>query len=115
MAVEPETSRCLGAALDAGRPVDVPVSGRASDSLGAKRVGDWPFAAAEQWVAEAVTVTDDDIADAQRALWQELRLVVEPGGAAALAALRAKVYVPAAGEQVAVLVCGANTDPASVL
>jgi threonine dehydratase len=114
VAVEPETSRCLGAALDAGEPVDVPVSGLASDSLGAKRVGRWPFDAAEQWVAEAVTVTDDDIAESQRALWQELRLVVEPGGAAALAALRAKAYVPAPGERVGVLVCGANTDPASV-
>ena len=90
------------------------MSGLASDSLGAKRVGRWPFAAAQQWVAEAVTVTDEDIAEAQRALWQELRLVVEPGGAAALAAVRAKAYVPAAGERVGVLVCGANTDPASV-
>ena len=114
VAVEPETSRCLGAALEAGEPVDVPVSGLASDSLGARRVGAWPFAAAQQWVAEAVTVSDDDIAGAQRALWDELRLVVEPGGAAALAALRAKAYVPAPGEQVAVLVCGANTDPAGV-
>jgi threonine dehydratase len=115
VAVEPETSRCLGAALEAGHPVEVPVSGRASDSLGAKQVGAWPFAAAEAWVDRAVTVTDDDIAEAQRALWHELRLVVEPGGAAALAALRAKAYVPAPGERVAVLVCGANTDPNSVL
>jgi threonine dehydratase len=115
VAVEPETSRCLGAALEAGQPVDVPVSGLAADSLGARRVGVWPFAAAEQWVAEAVTVTDEDIAEAQRALWQELRLVVEPGGAAALAALRATSYVPAPGERVAVLVCGANTDLANVV
>lgn len=114
VAVEPETSRCLGAALDAGGPVEVPVAGLASDSLGAKRVGAWPFAAAQAWVDHAVTVTDTAIADAQRALWRELRLVVEPGGAAALAALLSGAYRPELDERVAVLVCGANTDPATV-
>jgi len=114
VAVEPESSRCLGAALDAGEPVAVTVSGLASDSLGARRVGDWPFAAARRWVDHAVTVTDAAIADAQRALWRELRLVVEPGGAAALAALLSGAYRPEPDEQVAVLVCGANTDPATV-
>ena len=112
--MEPETSRCLGAALDAGEPVDVTVAGLASDSLGVRRVGDWPFAAVHAWVSEAVTVSDDAIAAAQRALWQDVRLVVEPGGAAALAALLAGAYVPDPDERVAVLVCGANTDPRSV-
>ena len=63
----------------------------------------------------AVTVSDDDIRAAQRELWLSLRLVVEPGGAAALAALRAGAYVPAAGERVVVVVCGANCDPATVV
>ncbi len=49
-------------------------------------------------------------AAAQRALWDELRLVVEPGGAAALAALRAGAYVPEPGERVVVAVCGSNAD-----
>lgn len=114
VAVEPETSRSLGAALDAGEPVDVTVAGLAADSLGTRRVGDWPFAAAQAWVSEAVTVGDDAIAAAQRALWRDMRLVVEPGGAAALAALLAGAYVPDPDERVAVLVCGANTDPRSV-
>ncbi|HEY8057177.1 MAG TPA: serine/threonine dehydratase, partial [Acidimicrobiales bacterium] len=114
VAVEPETSRCLGAALDAGEPVDVTVAGLASDSLGVRRVGNWPFAAAQAWVSEAVAISDDAIACAQRALWSDLRLVVEPGGAAALAALLAGAYVPDQDERVAVLVCGANTDPRSV-
>lgn len=114
VAVEPETSRCLGAALDAGEPVDVTVAGLASDSLGVRRVGDWPFAAVHAWVSEAVSVSDDAIVAAQRALWQDVRLVVEPGGAAALAALLAGAYVPDPDERVAVLVCGANTDPRSV-
>ncbi len=114
VAVEPETSRCLGAALEAGRPVDVTVSGLASDSLGARRVGARPFAAARRWVGDCATVTDEAIADTQGRLWSELRLVVEPGGAAALAALVSGAYRPAPGETVAVLVCGANTDPAGL-
>lgn len=114
VAVEPESSRCLGAALDAGEPVDVTVSGLASDSLGTRRVGAWPFAATRRWVDHAVTVPDEAIADAQRRLWQELRLVVEPGGATALAALLSGAYGPQPDESVAVLVCGANTDPAMV-
>jgi threonine dehydratase len=71
-------------------------------------------AAAQAWVSEAVTVCDEAIVAAQKALWADLRLVVEPGGAAALAALLAGAYVPAPGERVAALVCGANTDPRSV-
>jgi threonine dehydratase len=94
--------------------VDVTVAGLASDSLGVRRVGNWPFAAAQAWVSEAVAISDDAIACAQRALWRETRLVVEPGGAAALAALLAGAYVPESDERVAVLVCGANTDPRSV-
>ncbi|MEL7207692.1 MAG: threonine/serine dehydratase [Actinomycetota bacterium] len=114
VAVEPATSRCLGAALDAGRPVAVDVSGLASDSLGARQVGDLAHAAAAAWVDRAVTVTDEAIAEAQHALWERLRLVVEPGGAAAVAALRSGSYVPSDGERVVAIVCGANTDPATV-
>lgn len=115
VAVEPERSRCLGEALDRGRPVDVEVSGLAADSLGARRVGALPYAAAAAWVDRAVTVTDEDIVAAQRVLWDRVRLVAEPGGAAALAALRAGAYRPEPDERVGVVVCGANTDPASVM
>lgn len=114
VAVEPETSRALGAALDAGRPVDVEVAGVAADSLGARRVGDLAFAAAQAAVDRAVTVSDEAIVAAQRALWSDARLVAEPGGAAALAALLSGAYVPEPDERVAVVVCGANTDPGSV-
>jgi threonine dehydratase len=58
---------------------------------------------------EVVLVRDDDIRAAQQALWSTLRIVAEPGGAAALAALLSGAYRPAPGERVAVLVCGANT------
>jgi threonine dehydratase len=114
VAVEPERSRCLGAALDAGEPTDVAVAGVASDSLGARRVGRLAFSAASAWVDRAVTVTDDDIVATQRLLWDQLRLIVEPGGAAAVAALRSGAYRPTAGERVGIIVCGANADPSAI-
>ena len=114
--VEPSSSRCLDASLESGEPVDVPVSGRAADSLGTRRVGDIAFAVASAGHVEQVVLLDDEaILDAQRAIWRTLRLFAEPGGAAALAAVRSGAYVPADGERVVVLVCGANGDVADVL
>lgn len=114
VSVEPETSQCLRAAKLAGEPVEVPVSGVAADSLGAKRIGAVPWSIVQHFVDEAVVVSDDDIRSAQRELWDAFRLIVEPGGAAALAALRAGAYVPASAERVVVVVCGSNCDPATV-
>lgn len=114
VAVEPRTARALDAALEAGAPVDVEVSGLAADSLGARRVGELMFPIARQAVAAVALVDDAAIKAAQRHLWRELRVVAEPGGATALAALLSGAYRPAAGERVGVLVCGANCDPASV-
>jgi threonine dehydratase len=102
--------------MTAGEPVDVPVSGRAADSLGARRVGDIAFAVAGAGHIEQVVIVDDEaIADAQRAIWRELRLFAEPGGAAALAAVRTGAFKPAPGERVVVLVCGSNGDPSDVI
>ena len=114
VAVEPETSSALSQALDAGHPVDVHVSGVAADSLGARRVGDIAFAVARRAVARHLTVADQDIVEAQHRLWRDVRLVAEPGGATALAAITSGAYRPTPGERVAVVVCGANTDPATV-
>lgn len=114
VAVEPETACGLHAALAAGAPVDVAVSGLAANALGARRVGTIAFDLARQHGAVSVTVTDDAIAEAQRLLWREARLLVEPAGAAALAALVSGAYVPEPGERVAVLICGANPAPEPV-
>jgi threonine dehydratase len=110
IAVEPQTCPTLHAALAAGRIVDVDVSGAAVDSLGARRVGDIVFPIARRHVAESVLVPDAAIAGAQAWLWQRLRVAVEPGGAAALAALLTGAWRPAPGERVGVLLCGANVD-----
>ncbi len=107
--VEPETAATLHAALAAGSPVDVPVSGLAADSLGASRIGGIPFDIAREHVAGSVLVPDDAIRKAQLILWDRLKITAEPGGAAALAALLAGTYTPARDERVGVLICGGNT------
>jgi threonine dehydratase len=109
VAVEPEGAPTLYLALKAGRPVDSPAEGIAADSLAPKQVGRLMFPIAQQHVERAVLVTDDAIRGAQKALWDNVRVVAEPGGAAAFAALLSGRYAPAPGERVAVLVCGANT------
>jgi threonine dehydratase len=114
VAVEPRTSRALHAALEAKKPVDVEVSGVAADSLGARRVGELMFPLAKQFVERVVLVDDADIVATQKALWRAIRIVAEPGGAAALAAVLSGAYTPQKGERVGVLVCGANCDPGSV-
>lgn len=110
VAVEPERAPTLHAALAAGEPVDVEVGGLAADSLGARRAGALGFAAARDAGVHSVLVGDAAIADARQRLWDEVRLVSESGGAAALAALTGGAYRPAAGERVAVVLCGGNTD-----
>jgi threonine dehydratase len=115
VSVEPEGIPAMQRAIAAGEPVEVPVGGFASDSLGAKRIGAVPWACAAPFVHEAVLVSDDAIRATQRLLWQACRIIAEPGGAAALAALVDGVYEPAPGERVGVIVCGANTDPATIV
>ena len=107
--VEPEAAPTLTRALEAGRPVDAPAGGIAADSLAPRRVGELMFPIAQAHVNAMALVTDDAIRAAQRALWSALRIVAEPGGAAALAALLSRRYEPPAGERVGVLVCGGNT------
>lgn len=111
VAVEPETSRALHAALHAGAPVDVDVAGIAANALGARRIGQLCFDLAQEHLHESVLVTDAAIADAQKLLWQSLRQHVEPAGATALAALLSGAYRPAPQERIAVLICGANPAP----
>lgn len=107
--VEPELAPGLNRALAAGQPVDAPVGGVAADSLGAKRVGKLMFPLAQKYIHSSVLVSDDAILDAKRLLWERMRIVAEPGGAAALAALTSGAYAPEPGERVGVLLCGANT------
>ena len=110
ISVEPEQAPTLHHALAAGHVVDVEVGGVAADSLGARRAGELMFPIAQKFVAQALLVSDDQILQAQDVLWQKLRLIVEPGGATAFAALLCGAYKPHAGERVGVVLCGANAD-----
>jgi threonine dehydratase len=106
--VEPVDAPTLTRALAAGEPVDAPAGGIAADSLAPRRVGHLMFPIAQAHVSEVVLVTDDAIRHAQDALWNQIRVVAEPGGAAAFAALLSGAYVPQRGERVGVIVCGGN-------
>jgi len=107
--VEPVASPTLTRALAAGRPVDAEAGGVASDSLAPRRVGERVFPIVKQHVHGVVLVTDDAIVAAQQALWRVVRIVAEPGGAAAFAALLSGAYRPQRGERVGVVISGGNT------
>ncbi|HJY92401.1 MAG TPA: threonine/serine dehydratase [Candidatus Acidoferrum sp.] len=107
--VEPEAAPTLVRAREAGRPVDAEAGGIAADSLAPKRVGELMFPIAQKYVQRVVLVSDDQIREAQELLWKSARIVAEPGGAAALAALTSGIYRPRNGERVGVLICGGNT------
>jgi threonine dehydratase len=113
--VETEGTPSMHAAIAAGRPIEVEVSGLAVSSLGSNRIGDIPWDAISQWVEGSILVSDDDVRAAQSWLWNETRLIAEPGAATTVAALLTGKYQPESGEKVVALVCGANTDPGSVI
>lgn len=115
VAVEPAAIPTLHAALAAGRPVPVQVSGVAADALGATQLGALAFEVVSRSGVESVLVSDDAIVAARRTLWSEHRIAAEHSGAAAYAALLSGAYTPAKGERVAVVVCGSNTDPATLM
>jgi threonine dehydratase len=107
--VEPETAPTLSRALEAGKPVDAPAGGIAVDSLAPRRVGDVVFPIVREHVDRVILVRDDEIRQAQELLWSTLRLVVEPGGAAAFSALVSGRYRPEPAESVGVVLSGGNT------
>ncbi len=107
--VEPERCPTLTRASAAGRPVDAEVGGVAADSLGPRRVGELNYSIIRDALDQTVLVTDDEIHAAQVALWNQLRIVADPGGATALAALLSEKYRPRGGERTGVVISGGNT------
>jgi threonine dehydratase len=107
--VEPELAPTLALALAAGEPVDAPAGGIAADSLAPRRIGTRVFPIAQRHV-QSVLVTDEAIAHAQRTLWSTLRIVAEPGGAAALAAVLSGRFEAAPGSRIAIVISGGNTS-----
>lgn len=107
--VEPEAAPTLTRALEAGKPTDTEAGGVAADSLAPKRVGELMFPFAQRYVERVILVSDQEIQASQQMLWDVMRVVTEPGGAAAFAALLSHRYRPKDGERVGVLLCGSNT------
>ena len=110
VAVEPTEAPTLHLALEAGRPVDSPAGGIAADSLAPRQVGQQMFPIAQRFVQSSLLVTDQEILDAQKRLWDATRIIAEPGGATAFAGLLSGRYKPERGERVGVIVCGGNTE-----
>lgn len=113
VAVEPESAPTLTRALEAGCPVDAPAGGIAADALAPRRVGELNFAIAKRFVDSVVLVSDASIVSAQLSLWDRMRIVAEPAGAASFAALLSRGYIPAPDERVAVVISGGNSDAVS--
>jgi threonine dehydratase len=86
------------------------VSGVAADSMGVRKIGSIAFDVAQREHAVVSLISDQEIIDAEAALWDVCRVAAEPGGAAALAAVRAGALRPESGEAVVVLVCGGNVE-----
>jgi len=107
--VEPRAAPTLSKALQAGHPVDAEAGGIAADSLAPRRVGELVYPIVARFVEKTVLVEDAAILQAQKTLWETLRIVVEPGGAAPYAALISRAFVPKKGERVGVVLSGANT------
>lgn len=114
IAVEPTEAPTLQRALSAGRPVDSPAGGIAADSLAPRQVGQQMFPIAQRYVRSSLLVTDDEILDAQKKLWEATRIIAEPGGATAFAGLLSGRYKPERGERVGVVVCGGNTEKVAI-
>ena len=114
-AVEPSGSPALQRAMSAGRPVDVEIDSIASDSLGARSIGDIPWSVLREHLPTSILVSDEAIIAAQKWLWTKLKLVVEPGGATAFAAVLDGTHTPSETGRTVVVVCGANTDPSLVV
>jgi threonine dehydratase len=114
ISVEPLEAPTLQRALNAGRPIDSPAGGIAADSLAPRRVGQHMFPIAQEYVNRTLLVSDEEILEAQKKLWETTRIIAEPGGAAALAGLLSGRYKPEPGERVGVIVCGGNTDKVSI-
>ena len=108
IAVEPEEAPTLAYAMKAGKPVEAPAGGIAADSLAPKRVGELMFPIAQKYVEQVILVSDDEIVTSQKNLWERCRVLAEPGGAAAIAALLSGRYIPKSDERVGVVICGGN-------
>jgi threonine dehydratase len=111
--VEPEGADSLHRSFLAGAPQAIDAVRTIADSLGAPRCEPYSFALNRMFVDEVVLVSDEQIREAMRLLFRSAKLVVEPAGAAALAALMYPLRERLDSQRVGLVVCGANIDMAT--
>jgi len=102
------------ASREAGRVLAPTFDAALSQATSEHRSLELRFERLEYFNSSTISALVQFIRAAQRAMWDDLRLIVEPGGAAALAAIRTGAYTPGHRERVVVVVCGSNCDPATV-
>ena len=108
--VEPEGADSMRRSFEAGKPVTMSQLNTIADSLAPPMSLPFGFAVCRRYVDEIVTVSDQEIRGAMRALFEDLKLALEPAGAAATAALLGPLRQRLAGKKVGVVVCGSNID-----
>ena len=109
--VEPEGADTMYRSFIENSPQSLDAVRTIADSLGAPFCTPHSFALNRKFVDEVVLVSDDQIRDGMRLLFRAAKLVVEPAGAAALAALMFPLRARFEGKSVGLVVCGANIDP----
>jgi len=109
--VEPQAGDDFARSLARGERVSIPVPQTIADGLQTTSPGELTFAIAREHVRAVVTVSDDELRDAMRFAFERLKLVVEPSGAAALAALLSRRIPELAGKRVGAVISGGNIDP----
>jgi threo-3-hydroxy-L-aspartate ammonia-lyase len=110
--VEPEQGDDLRRSLDAGERVTIEVPRTIADALQATSPGELTFSINRLLLDGVLTVSDAELLEAMRFAIERLKLVVEPGGAAALAALLAGKVPAGPDDRVGVILSGGNIDPA---
>ena len=108
--VEPEGACGMMKSLEQGSPLPEVSVNTIADSLGAPLHLPYSFSMIQQCVDDVVVVSDADIVQMMRLMFEDLKLAVEPAGAAALTAIAGPLKNRLAGRRVAAIVCGSNID-----
>ncbi|MFQ5631497.1 MAG: threonine/serine dehydratase [bacterium] len=111
--VEPEGADSMHRSFGSGKPEAIDKVRTIADSLGAPHAAPYSFSLCQQFVDELVMIDDDAMCRAMALLFNELKLAVEPAGAAATAALCGPLRERLSGKRAGLIVCGTNIDAAS--
>jgi len=109
--VEPELADVMHRAFAAGEIVKAPLPTSIADSLGSPLAVDPSHSLCRALLSRVVLVSEDQLVDAMRLTQSELKMVVEPAGAATIAALLGPMREQIGGKTVGAVLCGANIGP----